>query len=51
MISRLPKQYRKKYKKERGWDEELMFFAFKIVGSTSLLFVVAAGVDIYHLIH
>ena len=51
MIHRLPKHYRKKYKKERSWDEELTLFIFKIVGSTALLFIVAAGVDIYHLMH
>lgn len=51
MISRLPKQYRKKYKKERGWDEEIVLFAFKIVGSASLFFVLAAGIDVYRLIH
>lgn len=51
MISRLPKKYRKKYKKQLGWDEELVIFAFKVVGSTALVFIVAAGVDIYDLIH
>jgi hypothetical protein len=51
MIRRLPKKHREKYKKKRGWDEELVLFAFKIVGSTVLIFVVAAGVDVYHLIH
>jgi len=51
MISRLPKKYRKKYKRELGWDEEIVLFAFKVVGSTSLLFVVAAGVDVYHFFH
>lgn len=51
MISRLPKHYRKKYKRELGWDEETMFFAFKVVGSTSLFFVLAAGMDIYRLAH
>lgn len=49
MIHRLPKQYREKYKKKRGWDEELLQFVFKVVSSTVLLFVVAAGIDIYHL--
>jgi hypothetical protein len=51
MINRLPKHYREKYKKKRGWDEELIMFAFKVVGSTALVFIVAAGVDVYHLIH
>ena len=51
MMARLPKQYREKYKKKRGWDEDLVFFVFKLVSSTVLIFVVAAGVDVYHLIH
>lgn len=49
MIHRLPKKYREKYKKKRGWDEEFLQFVLKVVSSTVLLFVVAAGVDIYHL--
>lgn len=51
MIHRLPKKYKEKYKKKRGLDEELLQFAFKVVGSTALIFIVAAGVDIYDLIH
>jgi len=51
MISRLPKKYKEKYKRTRGWDEDIVFFAFKVVGSTALVFLVAAGVDIYQLIH
>lgn len=51
MMRRLPKKYREKYKKQRGWDEEFLMFVFKVVGSTALLFIVAAGVDIYHLMH
>lgn len=51
MIHRLSKKHKEKYKKKRGWDEELIFFAFKIVGSTVLIFVVAAGLDVYHLMH
>lgn len=51
MFRRLPKKYRKKYKKQRGWDEEILVFVVKIVGSTALLFIVAAGVDVYHLMH
>lgn len=51
MLHRLPKQYREKYKKKRGWDEELVVFAVKVVGSTALLFIVAAGVDVYHFIY
>lgn len=51
MFNRLPKKYKKKYKKQLGWDEELVIFAAKIVGSTALVFLAAAGVDIYHLVH
>jgi len=51
MLSRLPKKYREKYTKEKSWDEQVLFFVFKVVGSTALLFVVAAGVDVYHLMH
>lgn len=47
MISRIPKQHRHKYKKERGMDEELVIFAVKVVGSASLFFVAALGLDIY----
>lgn len=49
MINRLPKKYREKYKKKRDWSEDVASFVLKVVGSTALLFVVAAGVDIYHL--
>jgi hypothetical protein len=51
MFSRLPRKYRKKYKKELGWDEEIVLFAFKVVGSATLFFVVAVGVDVYRLMH
>ncbi len=51
MIHRLPKKHKEKYKKERSWDEELIYFAFKVVGSTVLMFVVSAGLDVYHLMH
>lgn len=51
MFRRLPKRYREKYKKKRGWDEELVVFAVKVVGSTALMFIVAGGVDVYHLMH
>ena len=49
MINRLPKHYRKKYKRKLAWDEELVLFVMKVVGSTVLVFVVAAGIDVYHL--
>lgn len=51
MIHRLPRKYRHKYKRKLGWDEELVVFVVKVVGSTALLFIVAAGVDVYHLMH
>lgn len=51
MLHRLPKQYREKYKKKRGWDEEILFFVVKIIGSTALVFIVAGGIDVYHLMH
>lgn len=51
MINRLPKKYRKKYKKKLGWDEELVIFVVKIFGSTVLVFLFAAGVDIYRVMH
>lgn len=47
MISRIPKKHRHKYKKELGWDEELVRFAVKVVGSASLFFLAAIGLDIY----
>lgn len=50
MIHRLPKKYKKKYQKKHSWDEEILFFVMKVVGSTALLFVVAAGVDVYQLL-
>lgn len=42
---------KKKYKKPLGWDEEILLFVMKVVGSTALLFIVAAGIDVYHLMH
>ncbi|MBP6929646.1 MAG: hypothetical protein KBB77_01790 [Candidatus Moranbacteria bacterium] len=51
MIHRLPKKYKEKYQKTRTWDEDLIFFVFKIIGSAALLFIVAGGLDIYHLMH
>ncbi len=51
MIHRLPKKHREKYQRKRSWDEEALHFIVKVVSSTALLFLVAAGIDIYHLIH
>lgn len=45
---RLTKEQKKKYQKERGWDEKLIQFAFKVVGSVAFLFFTAVGIDIYH---
>lgn len=42
---------KKKYKRQLSWDEEIVFFVMKVIGSTALLFIVAAGVDVYHLMH
>jgi len=46
-MARLKKEYREKYKKKLGWDEELVQFAFKTVGSAVLFFVIAIGLDVY----
>lgn len=51
MISRIPKKHRHKYKKGLGWDEKLLHFAVKVVGSAALLFTCAIGMDIYRLFH
>lgn len=51
MINGLPKQYRHKYEKELGWDEKLVIFAAKAVGSAVLFFLFAVGVDIYRFFH
>lgn len=51
MINRVPKKYRQKYNKKRGWDEELVLFAVKTVGSAALFLVVAFGMDAYRLFH
>jgi len=50
-MARLKKEYREKYKKKLGWDEELIFFVFKTVGSLALVFIVAVGIDMYHFLH
>jgi hypothetical protein len=51
MINRIPKQYRRKYEKKQGWDEELIRFTVKIVGSAALFFLAAIGLDVYRLFH
>lgn len=51
MFDRLPKDYKHKYKRELGWDEELIRFAAKIVGSAALFFAIAVGVDAYRFLH
>lgn len=45
------KNMQKKYKRKLGWDEEIVLFVVKVVGSTALLVIVAAGIDVYHLMH
>jgi hypothetical protein len=42
---------KKEHRRKPSWDEEIVFFVVKVVGSTALLFIVAAGVDVYHLMH
>lgn len=50
-MARLKKEYRDKYKKKLGWDEELLRFAFKAVGSAVLFFTIAVGVDVYQFLY
>jgi len=50
-MARLKKEYRDKYKRALGWDENLLRFVVKTIGSAALFFVVAIGVDAYHLFH
>jgi hypothetical protein len=47
----MKKGYKHKYKRELGWDEELVYFAVKVVGSTALFFIAAIGMDTYNLLH
>ncbi|NCQ06563.1 MAG: hypothetical protein GW815_03335 [Candidatus Moranbacteria bacterium] len=47
-MARLTKEHKKKYQKELGWDEKLIRFAAKTVGSIALVFLTAVGMDIYH---
>lgn len=47
----MKKGYKHKYQKTLGWDEELIRFAAKIVGSAALFFVIAIGMDMYHYLH
>lgn len=51
MLRPLPKKYRHKYKKELSWDEEVVIFIVKAVSSVTLFFMVAVGMDVYHLFH
>lgn len=43
----MKKALKKKYRKQKGWDEELFLFAFKVVGSVTLFLVGAASADAY----
>ncbi|MEI8096768.1 MAG: hypothetical protein WCG73_01530 [Candidatus Moraniibacteriota bacterium] len=47
----MKKEHKKKYKKELGWDEKLLRFAIKAVGSAALFLVAAFGMDAYRLLH
>lgn len=47
----MKKEYKKKYNAKRSWDEELLYFAVKVVGSAALFFIAAIGVDTYRLLH
>ena len=44
-------KYKQKYKRPLSSDEELTFFAAKVVGSAVLFFVLAVGIDVYRLFH
>ncbi|MDD2766974.1 MAG: hypothetical protein PHH40_04450 [Candidatus Moranbacteria bacterium] len=50
-MARLKKEYKEKYKKKLGWDEKLIRFAFKAVGSAVLLFTIAIGLDVYQFLY
>ncbi len=50
MFFLLSTEHKKKYKKKRGFDEDLLGFIVKAVGSVSLFVVVAVGLDIYRLL-
>lgn len=41
----------KKYKRKLGFDEKLLHFVVKIVGSAALFFMAAIGMDMYHLFY
>lgn len=47
----MKKGYKHKYKRELGWDEMLVRFAVKVVGSAALFFIAAIGADTYRLLH
>ncbi|MDP3957011.1 MAG: hypothetical protein Q8Q10_00725 [bacterium] len=42
---------RKKYKRKLGYDEKLLHFVVKVVGSAALFFIAAIGMDMYHIFH
>lgn len=42
---------KQKYQVKRSWDEELMIFVIKIVGSAVLFFIIAIGVDVYRFLN
>lgn len=45
------RKYKKKYKRELGWDEKFTHFAIKTVGLVTLFFITAISIDAYHLFH
>lgn len=47
----MKKEYRKKYKKELHWEEKLLRFIIKTVGSAALFLVAAIGMDAYRFFH
>ena len=51
MLHRLPKKYRNKYNKKLRWDEEVLHFAVKVIGSAALFFLFAIGADAYKMFH
>lgn len=47
----MKKAHRQKYKREMSWDEGVVLFALKVVGSAALFFIAAIGMDTYRLLH
>lgn len=47
----MKKEYKDKYKRKLTRDEETLQFAIKAVSTAALFFVVAIGMDVFHLFH